>query len=476
MKLAWACPYYGPRNGLVMESQIANVMNAAAEGGHQWVSNYSTDGWQHRQACDQMAIKAAQDSKIDAVFWTEHDVVLPPDAVQRLATALEETKEADTVTGIVFRRCAPYSPMVNMIEPERLTRERYDQIRNDPSCQSYRAANAMTYEEMKENCLVSISHLDTAAPPYFVHTASMGCLMFRKGTLEKLVDLSDLFAVDQHGFFSIDNAFFLRHHKRGLKLYCVPSVLCDHIGEPERVSWKTWKSYTQAVVAKANAATTEKMRREEDETGRIYGELTALASKYETDKGISAHGYTDFYEMVLDSIRPTATRVLEIGVAEGESLKMWRDYFPKATIYGIDLTPKDLKQDRILTMVGDQANREQLEMLGFADGTMDLIVDDGGHTMEQQQVSLGYFFPKVKPGGVYVVEDLFTSSLGKEYGVDPDGKNATMHVVEALAKGTPFGSRYMTSQEIHYLRDRVESCQVYGRGMNVTCAIRKKRG
>ena len=482
MKLAFACPYYGNTPPLVGDSQRANIMNAA-EAGHEWIDDYSTSGMQHRNACDQIAVKAAHDPRIDAVFWTEHDVVLSPQAITMLCESLEAHPEADVMTGVVFRRSEPFNPMVAMLDNS-LTIEQYEEMKVSKDYTTRQAAAMMTFEEVKAKRLMSITMVDTQAAPFPADTASMCCLLFRRDVFVKTWEMPDLFAVDQTGFFSIDNAFFMRLRDKGFKLYCDPRVLCGHLGNTEIIDWNTWAKHSQKLMDGYDIKKQERLR-EGGEKGRIYGELTRLANKNRTDKGTLdhtpdsgwsgwVHNYCDFYQAHLEPIRLSAKKVLEVGVWRGGSLKMWRDYFPNATVYGFD---NDLSQisgelgDRIVTMQGDQSKREDLDSVGEA-WSFDLIVDDGGHTMEQQQITLAALFPKVRPGGYYILEDIHTSFL-PDFGIEPGGGNATISVVEQLAEWRPVESKYMTDDERHYLEANVESVYIYGK-KSMTCIIRKK--
>lgn len=132
--------------------------------------------------------------------------------------------------------------------------------------------------------------------------------------------------------------------------------------------------------------------------------LSSLAVVYQTDK--VRHGFCAFYHSHLASIRQDVRKVLEIGVWRGASLRMWRDYFLNAVVHGFDqhVLPGPLP-DRIQLHQGDQASRESLRQLLQATGSeFDLILDDGGHTMAQQQVSLGALFPHLRPGGLSRLE------------------------------------------------------------------------
>jgi len=130
-----------------------------------------------------------------------------------------------------------------------------------------------------------------------------------------------------------------------------------------------------------------------------------LNGHYRTDKN-TGHSYGPVYEELLEARRETVTKVLEIGVFLGDSLRMWRDYFPHAQIIGLDINPKrQLNEDRICSIVGSQNDPATLHQVG-ALGPYDLIVDDGSHKASDQLTSLLYLWEFVKPGGVYVIEDL----------------------------------------------------------------------
>lgn len=498
LRLAFACPYYGPTQPLVHLTQQANIMNAAQDG-HVWEDNYSTMGLQHKYACEVMSERAAKDDRIEAVFWTEHDVVLPGDAVQQLVGALEANPGADVVSGIVFRRCEPFNPMISL--EGSLTLAQYEQMKADAASGKLKderlllALEVLDYPELARDWLAPLRDLDTSAPPFRMKAASMGCFLARRRVFEHADQTKGIFAVDRWGLKSIDTAFFVRLYHAGFKLYCQPSILCGHMSDPDIVSVNHYQKHLMKLVERVERDRTETIRKEHPEA-RIYGELTRLADRYGTDKGTLdhaagsgwegwVHNYTPFYEAVLASIRTSARNVLEIGVFHGASLKMWRDYFPNATIQGLDnwegydgeghllQKPEDLGE-RIVLIDGDQANRDDLLRLEELQAQLfDMICDDGGHTMEQQQVSLGYLFPLVRPGGYYIVEDLHTSTMGADFGVDPDGQNTTLHFLEGLQAGVDFRGKYMTPEEYAYLRAHVDTVMIHGK-KSITAVLRKK--
>jgi hypothetical protein len=122
--------------------------------------------------------------------------------------------------------------------------------------------------------------------------------------------------------------------------------------------------------------------------------------------------YFEVYDRHFARYRGTDVHVVEVGVAHGGSLRMWRDYFGrKSTIFGIDIQPaaKSLEGEGMRVIVGDQGNPAFLASLIEQVPRMDILIDDGGHSMYQQETTFRVLFPHIQPDGVYLCEDLHTS-------------------------------------------------------------------
>lgn len=160
--------------------------------------------------------------------------------------------------------------------------------------------------------------------------------------------------------------------------------------------------------------------------------LQQIGLKYGTDKA-TFHQYCSFYEGYLP--KPTEVKALiEIGVLENKSLLMWEEYYPQAQIYGIDFVKKThYDKNRIKTFIANQSNRKQLLDIITKTGNVDIIIDDGGHSMEQQQVSLATLLPHTK---YYVVEDLCTSllPLGNTFGVTDEENTVLTGLIRFMRK------------------------------------------
>lgn len=105
--------------------------------------------------------------------------------------------------------------------------------------------------------------------------------------------------------------------------------------------------------------------------------------------------------------------VLEIGVLGGGSIDLWNKYFGKdnCVIYGVDIDQRcrTLEKDNVKIIIGDQGDINFLKRLTTQIPQVDIVIDDGGHTMHQQITSFNILFDHLRPGGVYLCEDLHTS-------------------------------------------------------------------
>ena len=122
--------------------------------------------------------------------------------------------------------------------------------------------------------------------------------------------------------------------------------------------------------------------------------------------------YFEIYERHLAPFRGRPVRLLEFGVWHGGSLQLWRRYLgPDARIVGVDLNPEcaRLAEEGIEVVIGDQADPATHRSLRERYDGFDIVIDDGGHTMEQQVTTFREMYPAVREGGLYVVEDTHSS-------------------------------------------------------------------
>jgi len=144
--------------------------------------------------------------------------------------------------------------------------------------------------------------------------------------------------------------------------------------------------------------------------------LHKLGLKYRTDKVDEIHtthymSYCDIYDRYFYNIRHNVKKFVEIGVKDGCSLRMWQEYFPNATIYGVDIDPrcKRFEEDRIKIFIGDQNDDNFLLDLKEAIGEYDILLDDGSHITRHQIKTFNYLYENSAKNGFYIIEDLRNS-------------------------------------------------------------------
>lgn len=147
------------------------------------------------------------------------------------------------------------------------------------------------------------------------------------------------------------------------------------------------------------------------------GLLDDIGVKYGADKSSKFHHYLDFYQEQLPN-RDFSGRLLEIGVMDGLSMKMWAEYYPKAEIVGIDIKDMEHMHDEawgvpksVKLLKLDGTNPRHMRSLALG-GKFDIIIDDGSHFMADQQKSFEIlYYDQLNEGGVYILEDLWTSYI-----------------------------------------------------------------
>lgn len=198
---------------------------------------------------------------------------------------------------------------------------------------------------------------------------------------------------------------------------------------------------------------------------------------YNTDK--YEHGFIDIYEPYFNSMS-NINNILEIGVYFGGSLQYLSNKFKESNIYGIDIeNKKEYETDKIKTFICDQGKREDLEnFINITNVDFDIIIDDGGHTMKQQQISLGILFKKIKSGGIYILEDLHTSRLENFGTIHSDDLITSLDMLYNMKYTKKIISNHMRDDEKKYLEENIESITIWSaspeNNKSVTSIIKKR--
>jgi hypothetical protein len=150
--------------------------------------------------------------------------------------------------------------------------------------------------------------------------------------------------------------------------------------------------------------------------------LTDLADRFGSDKGSAKHRYTELYQMLFLPYRDRAIDLLEMGLQIGgpehgesadrkttdlPSVRMWLEYFPKAQIHGLDVSDFSwFTADRFTFHRCDMEERRKIAATAAALPELDIILDDASHASHHQQNAFLELFPRLRSGGLYIIEDL----------------------------------------------------------------------
>jgi trans-aconitate methyltransferase len=119
------------------------------------------------------------------------------------------------------------------------------------------------------------------------------------------------------------------------------------------------------------------------------------------DKG-TIHTYIDYYQSLFNPLRHKPIKLLEIGIHTGHSLALWKTYFDKAEITGIDIRKDRINKSLVRgckVIISDATIQNNL-------GPFDIIIDDGSHRIEDQIKTFNIFFEKLNTNGLYIIEDI----------------------------------------------------------------------
>ena len=216
---------------------------------------------------------------------------------------------------------------------------------------------------------------------------------------------------------------------------------------------------------------------------RRIDELTYLADLFGSDKGTRscAHWYTRIYANLFKALRNDHLTIVEIGLHRTEidqrrasnavegstpavasrapSLEMWTAYFPNAEVYGFDIDDfSKVKIDRCKIIRGDMSSRDDLASLVGAIGRpIDIVIEDGSHTSHHQQVALGYLFPHLQRGGIYVIEDLHW----QDEKLESCGSPKTRDILRCFQVNGAIKSPFFIHEEQRYLQENLKKVYLF---------------
>ena len=198
---------------------------------------------------------------------------------------------------------------------------------------------------------------------------------------------------------------------------------------------------------------------------------TDKASLIDEKKGLHlGHEYLRHYEFFFSAFREREMSIVEFGCFRGQSLRLWKEYFPHAEIYGVDISKEAQRyeENRIHVIIGDVTKQRTYEKLERALGNKspDIIIDDASHAWGDQRITLELFWKMLAPGGLYVVEDLECGSLGAYVDSPPEVQDSQpffdyVRDLCGLLRWSPMRRTYvMRDHHFSQLPERIKRIQI----------------
>lgn len=220
----------------------------------------------------------------------------------------------------------------------------------------------------------------------------------------------------------------------------------------------------------------------------VTNDLSDISDNYLTDKNYEHNYVRLIYSDLFKPLQKDLKTFIEIGIGNGSSVEMWRDYFTNAKVVGADLYLESAiahfnnsSLERIELVKLDQSDSLQLDEFSKLYSDVDVILDDGSHKMSDQQITFVKLFKILKPGGIFIIEDLHTSlevvmpeKSWLNWG-DPT-KTPTLKMLEDFIETGELKSDYLTDEEIEYLKENIKTAEVYRNrpDWSITSVIIKK--
>ena len=162
-------------------------------------------------------------------------------------------------------------------------------------------------------------------------------------------------------------------------------------------------------------------------------DLLELGKQYKSTKDWA--GFLEIYSNYFKDYKDKEINILEIGIDKGESLKIWRKYFTRAKICGIDIIDIKFQIEGVDLIKADQTDEKTLKEICDKYKGFDIIIDDGGHHSKQIVISLNFLFDYLKDNGLYIVEDLQTSYFPRFGGsrLNLNKRTTSMNYLKSIA-------------------------------------------
>ena len=191
---------------------------------------------------------------------------------------------------------------------------------------------------------------------------------------------------------------------------------------------------------------------------------------------ITAHGYAKFYEDLFKPLKDKPLKILEIGSFYGNASAALFFYFKNSLIHSADINPDmyKYKGSRLNNFFVDSSSRESIiKNILNQNKEFNIVIEDASHMLKDQIISLFMLFPKIKKGGIFVIEEIDFPEKKEDMRIGqnmPDLKT----ILKKIKSNEDFNSEYINKNEKEYFISNVSSISFFKGNLNELVVIRKK--
>ena len=198
-------------------------------------------------------------------------------------------------------------------------------------------------------------------------------------------------------------------------------------------------------------------------------------SKNNSTKKIAGHNYSAFYENIFFSIKDNIKSILEIGSFKGNAIAVFFFYFKNSKIISTDLYP-DLflyESNRIRNFLLDSTSEISISSFKEKLINFDLIIDDAGHYLKDQIISLFLLFNRLNSGGYFIIEELDFPDTRHDMNINNEAPSLR-EILISIKNNKDFNSKYISSEDKKYLLNNYDSINILKGKFNEIAFIKKK--
>ena len=209
-----------------------------------------------------------------------------------------------------------------------------------------------------------------------------------------------------------------------------------------------------------------------DKGDRFINQYTRYSKR--DNKLIKGHKYSEFYEKFFKNIKNEKLDIFEIGSFKGNATASLFFYFKNSIIHSADLYPDIFcySSKRIKNFKLDSSSSKDLSKISKK-MSYDIIIEDAGHYLKDQIISLFKLFPSLKKNGIFIIEELDFPDTRKDMNQDMD-KNTLYNILKLIIKKKDFHSKFITTKEKEFFLKNVKKINIYNGRFNKIAFIRKK--